>query len=91
MSDVPQLLLAQLLRGFEDTLRRIIREEVAAALKANQTTDAYSQKETAKILGMSEATLISERKKGKIRAYESGRHVMYTTAEINKYREKNTI
>lgn len=71
--------------------RRIIREEVAAALRANQTTDAYSQKETAKILGMSEATLISERKKGKIRAYESGRHVMYTTAEINKYREKNTI
>lgn len=71
--------------------RRVIREEVAAALKANRTTDAYPQKETAKILGMSEATLISERKKGRIRAYESGRHVMYTTAEINKYREKNTI
>ena len=67
------------------------REEVAAALKANRTTDAYSQKETAKILGMSEATLISERKKGRIRAYESGRHVMYTQSEINKYREKNTI
>lgn len=81
------LILSQLDAYF----RRIIREEVAAALKANQTTDAYSQKETAKILGMSEATLISERKKGKIRAYESGRHVMYTTAEINKYREKNTI
>ncbi|CAI3520004.1 helix-turn-helix domain-containing protein [Enterococcus cecorum] len=71
--------------------RRVIREEVAAALKANQTTDAYPQKETAKILGMSEATLISERKKGRIRAYESGRHVMYTTAEINKYRDNNTI
>lgn len=85
------LIIGQLLKGFEDTLRLIVREEVAAALKANQTTDAYSQKETAKILGMSEATLISERKKGKIRAYESGRHVMYTTAEINKYREKNTI
>lgn len=81
------LILSQLDAYF----RRIIREEVAAALKANQTTDAYPQKETAKILGMSEATLISERKKGKIRAYESGRHVMYTTAEINKYREKNTI
>lgn len=81
------LILSQLDAYF----RRIIREEVAAALKSNQTTDAYSQKETAKILGMSEATLISERKKGKIRAYESGRHVMYTTAEINKYREKNTI
>lgn len=81
------LILSQL----DAYLRRIIREEVAAALKANQTTDAYSQKETAKILGMSEATLISERKKGRIRAYESGRHVMYTTAEINKYREKNTI
>ncbi|MCJ0586570.1 helix-turn-helix domain-containing protein [Enterococcus cecorum] len=81
------LILSQLDAYF----RRVIREEVAAALKANQTTDAYSQKETAKILGMSEATLISERKKGRIRAYESGRHVMYTTAEINKYREKNTI
>lgn len=81
------LILSQLDAYF----RRIIREEVAAVLKANQTTDAYPQKETAKILGMSEATLISERKKGRIRAYESGRHVMYTTAEINKYREKNTI
>lgn len=81
------LLLSQL----DGYIRRVIREEVAAALKANQTTDAYPQKETAKILGMSEATLISERKKGRIRAYESGRHVMYTTAEINKYREKNTI
>lgn len=81
------LILSQL----DGYIRRMIREEVAAALKANQTTDAYPQKETAKILGMSEATLISERKKGRIRAYESGRHVMYTTAEINKYREKNTI
>lgn len=81
------LLLSQLDAYF----RRVIREEVAAALKANRTTDAYSQKETAKILGMSEATLISERKKGRIRAYESGRHVMYTQSEINKYREKNTI
>ncbi|MDZ5560941.1 helix-turn-helix domain-containing protein [Enterococcus cecorum] len=81
------LILSQL----DGYIRRVIREEVAAALKANQTTDAYSQKETAKILGMSEATLISERKKGRIRAYESGRHVMYTTAEINKYREMNTI
>lgn len=86
-----QLLITQLLSAIDAYFRRIIREEAAAALKANQTTDAYSQKETAKILGMSEATLISERKKGKIRAYESGRHVMYTTAEINKYREKNTI
>lgn len=81
------LILSQL----DSYFRRVIREEVAAALKANQTTDAYPQKETAKILGMSEATLISERKKGKIRAYESGRHVMYTTAEINKYRDNNTI
>lgn len=81
------LILSQL----DAYIRRVIREEVAAALKANQTTDAYSQKETAKILGMSEATLISERKKGRIRAYESGRHVMYTTAEINKYRDNNTI
>lgn len=86
-----QLLITQLLSAIDAYFRRVIREEVAAALKANRTTDAYSQKETAKILGMSEATLISERKKGKIRAYESGRHVMYTTAEINKYREKNTI
>lgn len=86
-----QLLITQLLSAIDAYIRRVIREEVAAVLKANQTTDAYSQKETAKILGMSEATLISERKKGKIRAYESGRHVMYTTAEINKYREKNTI
>lgn len=81
------LILSQL----DAYIRRVIREEVAAVLKANQTTDAYSQKETAKILGMSEATLISERKKGRIRAYESGRHVMYTTAEINKYRDNNTI
>ncbi|MEO5293938.1 helix-turn-helix domain-containing protein [Enterococcus cecorum] len=86
-----QLLITQLLSAIDAYFRRVIREEVAAALKANRTTDAYPQKETAKILGMSEATLISERKKGKIRAYESGRHVMYTTAEINKYREKNTI
>lgn len=83
--------VALILSQLDAYFRRIIREEVAAALKANQTTDAYPQKETARILGMSEATLISERKKGKIRAYESGRHVMYTTAEINKYREKNTI
>lgn len=81
------LLLSQL----DTYFRRVIREEVGAAIKASQTTDAYSQKETAKILGMSEATLISERKKGRIRAYESGRHVMYTTAEINKFRENNTI
>lgn len=81
------LLLSQL----DGYIRRVIREEVGAVIKASQTTDAYPQKETAKILGMSEATLISERKKGRIRAYESGRHVMYTTAEINKYREKNTI
>ena len=86
-----QLLITQLLSAIDAYFRRVIREEVGAVIKASQTTDAYSQKETAKILGMSEATLISERKKGKIRAYESGRHVMYTTAEINKYREKNTI
>ncbi|CAI3361573.1 helix-turn-helix domain-containing protein [Enterococcus cecorum] len=86
-----QLLITQLLSAIDAYFRRVIREEVAAALKANQTTDAYPQKETAKILGMSEATLISERKKGRIRAYESGRHVMYTTAEINKYRDNNTI
>ena len=86
-----QLLITQLLSAIDAYIRRVIREEVAAALKASKTTDAYSQKETAKILGMSEATLISERKKGRIQAYESGRHVMYTTAEINKYREKNTI
>lgn len=86
-----QLLITQLLSALDNYFRRVIREEVSAALKASKTTDAYSQKETAKILGMSEATLISERKKGQIRAYESGRHVMYTTAEINKYREKRTI
>lgn len=86
-----QLLITQLLSVLDNYIRKVIREEVSAAIKASQTTDAYPQKETAKILGMSEATLISERKKGKIRAYESGRHVMYTTAEINKYREKNTI
>ena len=86
-----QLLITQLLSAIDAYFRRIIREEVAAALKANQTTDAYSQKETAQILGMSEATLIKKRKQGMIRGYESGRHVMYTTAEINKYREKNTI
>lgn len=86
-----QLLITQLLSALDNYIRKVIREEVTAAIKASQTTDAYPQKETAKILGMSEATLISERKKGKIRAYESGRHVMYTTAEINKYREKNTI
>jgi len=86
-----QLLITQLLSAIDNYIRKVIREEVSAAIKANKTTDAYPQKETAKILGMSEATLISERKKGKIRAYESGRHVMYTTAEINKYREKNTI
>lgn len=86
-----QLLITQLLSALDNYIRKVIREEVSAAIKANKTTDAYPQKETAKILGMSEATLISERKKGKIRAYESGRHVMYTTAEINKYREKNTI
>ena len=70
-------------------IRRVIREEVAAALKANRTTDAYPQKETAKILGMSEATLIKKRKQGMIRAYLSGKHVMYTQSEINKFRENN--
>lgn len=86
-----QLLITQLLSAIDNYIRKVIREEVSAAIKASRTTDAYSQKETAKILGMSEATLISERKKGQIRAYESGRHVMYTTAEINKYRENKTI
>ena len=86
-----QLLITQLLSAIDAYIRRVIREEVAAALKANQTTDAYSQKETAKILGMSEATLIKKRKQGMIRAYESGRHVMYTQSEINKFREENTI
>lgn len=86
-----QLLITQLLSAIDAYFRRIIREEVAAALKANQTTDAYPQKETAQILGMSEATLIKKRKQGMIRAYESGRHVMYTQSEINKFRENNTI
>ena len=86
-----QLLITQLLSAIDAYFRRIIREEVAAALKANQTTDAYSQKETAQILGMSEATLIKKRKQGMIRGYESGRHVMYTQSEINKFRENNTI
>lgn len=81
------LLLSQLDAYF----RRVIREEVSTVIKASQTTDAYSQKETAQILGMSEATLIKKRKQGVIRAYESGRHVMYTQSEINKFRENNTI
>ena len=80
-----------LLSQFDAYFRRVIREEVGAAIKASQTTDAYPQKETAQILGMSEATLIKKRKQGMIRAYESGRHVMYTQSEINKFREENTI
>lgn len=81
------LLLSQL----DTYFRRAIREEVGAVIKASQTTDAYSQKETAHILGMSEATLIKKRKQGVIKAYESGRHVMYTQSEINKFRENNMI
>lgn len=86
-----QLLITQLLSVIDNYIRRVIREEVGAAIKASKTTDAYPQKETAQILGMSEATLIKKRKQGMIRAYESGRHVMYTQSEINKFRENNTI
>lgn len=86
-----QLLITQLLSAIDNYIRKVIREEVSAVIKANKTTDAYPQKETAQILGMSEATLIKKRKQGKIRAYESGRHVMYTQSEINKFREENTI
>lgn len=86
-----QLLITQLLSALDNYIRKVIREEVSAAIKANKTTDAYPQKETAQILGMSEATLIKKRKQGMIRAYESGRHVMYTQSEINKFREENTI
>lgn len=86
-----QLIITQLLSTLDKYIREVIREEVSAAIKANKTTDAYPQKETAHILGMSEATLIKKRKQGMIRAYESGRHVMYTQSEINKFRENNTI
>lgn len=86
-----QLLITQLLSVLDNYIRKVIREEVSAAIKASKTTDAYPQKETAQILGMSEATLIKKRKQGMIRAYESGRHVMYTQSEINKFREENTI
>lgn len=85
------LIIGQLLKGFEDTVRQIVREEVAAALKASQTIKSYTQKETAALLKISEPTLIERRKKGEIRAYESGRNVMYTAAEINRYRENNKI
>lgn len=86
-----QLLITQLLSAIDDYIRRVIREEVSVAIKASKTTDAYPQKETAHILGMSEATLIKKRKQGMIKAYESGRHVMYTQSEINKFRENNKI
>ena len=86
-----QLLITQLLSAVDNYIRKVIREEFERVLKANKTTDAYPQKETAQILGMSEATLIKKRKQGMIRAYESGRHVMYTQSEINKFREENTI
>lgn len=86
-----QLLITQLLSALDNYIRKVIREEVSAAIKASETIDAYPQKETAQILGMSEATLIKKRKQGMIRAYESGRHVMYTQSEINKFREENTI
>lgn len=86
-----QLLITQLLSVLDNYIRKVIREEVSAAIKASETIDAYPQKETAQILGMSEATLIKKRKQGMIRAYESGRHVMYTQSEINKFREENTI
>lgn len=85
------LIIGQLLKGFEDTLRLIVREEVAAALKASQTIESYTQKEAAQLLKISEPTLIERRKRGEIRAYESGRNVMYTAAEINRYRENNKI
>ena len=55
-----QLLITQLLSALDNYIRKVIREEVSAAIKANKTTDAYPQKETAKILGMSEATLIKK-------------------------------
>ncbi|MEQ3473222.1 helix-turn-helix domain-containing protein [Enterococcus cecorum] len=84
-----QLLITQLLSAIDNYIRRVIREEVSAVLKASKTTDAYPQKETAQILGMSEATLIKKRKQGMIRAYLSGKHVMYTQSEINKFRENN--
>lgn len=86
-----QLLITQLLSALDNYIRKVIREEVSAVIKASKTIDAYPQKETAQILGMSEATLIKKRKQGMIRAYESGRHVMYTQSEINKFREENTI
>ena len=86
-----QLLITQLLSALDNYIRKVIREEFERVLKANKTPDAYPQKETAQILGMSEATLIKKRKQGMIRAYESGRHVMYTQSEINKFRENNTI
>ena len=81
-----QLLITQLLSAIDNYIRKVIREEVGAAIKACRTTDAYPQKETAQILGMSEATHIKKRKQCMIRAYESGRHVMYTQSEINKFR-----
>lgn len=59
----PQLLLAQLLKRFEDTVRQIVREEVVAALKTSQTIESYTQKETAALLKISEPTLIERRKK----------------------------
>lgn len=84
-----QLLITQLLSVLDNYIRKVIREEVSAVIKASKTTDAYPQKETAQILGMSEATLIKKRKQGMIRAYLSGKHVMYTQSEINKFRENN--
>ena len=85
------LIIGQILKGFEDMFRQIVREEVSAALKASQTIESYTQKETAALLKISEPTLIERRKKGEIRAYESGRNIMYTAAEINRYRENNKI
>lgn len=84
-----QLLITQLLSVLDNYIRKVIREEVSAVIKASKTIDAYPQKETAQILGMSEATLIKKRKQGMIRAYLSGKHVMYTQSEINKFRENN--
>lgn len=86
-----QIILTQLLGGVEDMLRQIVREEVQAAIKASQTQKSYTQKEAAKVLNISEPTLIDLRKKGKIKAYESGRSVMYTEAAIKNYIDNGTL
>ena len=71
------------LRGLEDAIRAIVREEVATALSLREQSDWLSSAEAADYLGLSRGHLANLR--GQVPSHKVGGRRRYRRSELDDY------